>query len=106
MVKTKIACPCGMETHLVMLDGKWHYDVDKHGNGELAEGCFNCRAPLKTEDEPAEGPVVTDRGQPKALSDMTKSLKTAKTSSRKPAKTSSRKPAKTSSLKPEIPGQS
>lgn len=73
MVKTKIACPCSMETHLVLIDGKWHYDVDKHGNGEPAEGkCFNCRAPLKMDDGPAEGPVVPDEKQPKAISEMTK----------------------------------
>jgi len=72
-----------METHLVMLDGKWHYDVNKHGNGELAEGkCFNCRAPLKVEvEDPALGrddksetakeqPAAP--GKPKAVSEMTK----------------------------------
>lgn len=67
----KIQCSCGQENQLVFLDGKWRYDVSRHGNGEPCEGkCFNCHAPLKDEKlfpaevkeepEPAEDPETED----------------------------------------------
>lgn len=63
----KIQCPCGQESQLVLLDGRWYYDASRHGNGEPCEGkCFNCSAPL-IDDElfpaivgPAETPEPVD----------------------------------------------
>ena len=51
---------------MVFLDDKWHYDIDRHGNGEPCEGkCFNCRAPLKDDElfpaETKEPPVTAKR---------------------------------------------
>ena len=56
---------------MVFLDGRWCYDIARHGNGEPCEGkCFNCRAPLKDEElfpvevkeepEPVEEPETED----------------------------------------------
>ena len=71
--RTIIQCSCGQESQLVFLDGKWRFDIARHGNGEPCEGlCFNCRAPLKDEelfpvetaDEPvpAKGPAAKEDG--------------------------------------------
>jgi hypothetical protein len=69
-----IQCPCGQENQLVLLEGGWHYDEARHGNGEPYEGlCFNCRAPLEDDElfpaGPQEAPVNIVE---KPLSKMTK----------------------------------
>ena len=48
LTKTKIKCPCGQETSLVLSDdNKWLYDEEKHGSGVDSElKCFNCQTPL------------------------------------------------------------
>ena len=66
MDETKIIqCSCGQESQLVFLEGVWHFDVTRHGNGEPCEGrCFNCRAPLKDEklfpDEQGKAPATAE----------------------------------------------
>ena len=45
--KAKIQCSCGQENQLVLVDGTWRYDAERHGNGEPCNGrCFNCGAAL------------------------------------------------------------
>lgn len=70
-----LKCSCSQTTYLVRLDDGWHFDEQKHGNGELARGrCFNCQAVLEPQappeqkgppaplakPEPANGPEATD----------------------------------------------
>ena len=66
--KIRIQCPCGQENQLVLVDGTWCYDAERHGNGESCNGrCFNCSAVLVDEvifPPPAEPePEPTGEGQ-------------------------------------------
>ena len=73
--KAKIQCSCGQENQIVLIDGVWCYDVERHGNGEPCNGrCFNCSAVLIDEvifppAEP-EPEIPTDDGADDVESSM------------------------------------
>ena len=62
--KAKIQCQCGQENQLVLIDGVWCYDAERHGNGEPCRGrCFNCSAVLVDEVIfPPAGPEPSGEG--------------------------------------------